>query len=419
MPREISRKVLTDAMILKLKAAPAGKRNEFWDAVVPGFGLRVTDAGGKSFFLRSRIGSEQVRMTWHYPAMSLEKARSAAKAALQEIGKGIDPRLSLATERQENQDRQRSSFSAVAERFMRQHVEPRLAEKTKEEYHRVLFGAKTAAWEKRPITSITRADVRAVLDAIIERGNSIAANNTLAYLRKFFHWCAEKDLIEAPPTDRMKAPAPKTVGERTLSEAEIVEVWQAFCVTSEPFRSLFKLLLLTGQRRSEVAGMKRGELSDMEGDTPLWEIPGNRTKNKRSHLVPLSPLAVAIIDKRPQFGDAGFLFTTTGKTPVSGFSKAKERLDEWIAEHRKEKGMPPMPEWTLHDLRRTVVTMMNEKLGIAPHVVEACVNHISGSAKAGVAGVYNKAVYLKERRKALEHWGKDIARLAEGSKIGS
>ncbi|MBI5121116.1 MAG: integrase arm-type DNA-binding domain-containing protein [Rhodospirillales bacterium] len=412
MPREITRKVLTDAMIHKLKPAPAGKRNEFWDAVVPGFGLRVTDAGGKSFFLRSRIGSEQLRMSWHYPATSLEKARATAKAALQDIEKGIDPRLSLLAERQENQDRSRNTFKAVGERFMKQYAEPRLADNTQREYRRVLFGPDTEAWAKRPITSITRADVRFILDAMVERGSTSAANNALAYLKKFFGWCAEKDILEVPPTDRMKAPSPKAIGERTLSESEIVEVWQAFNAAGGPFRDLFKLLLLTGQRRSEVGGMKGAEFSGLESDNPTWEIPSNRTKNGRPHLVPLSLQALAIIKERPVIGQEGYLFTTTGKTALSGFSKAKERIDAWLADKRKRANSAPMPEWTLHDLRRTMVTMMNEKLGVPPHIVEACVNHISGSAKAGVAGVYNKAVYMKERREAYNAWEKYLQRLA-------
>ena len=411
MPREITRKVITDAMIQKLKPAPKGKRNEYWDAVIPGFGLRITDAGGKSFFLRTRAGNEQLRMSWKYPAVSLEAARNLAKAALANIEKGIDPRQSVITERQENEDRSNNTFKAIGERFMKQYAMPRLAASTLREYRRVLFGPDTERWAKRPVSTITRADVRFLLDAMIERGSPSAANNALAYLSKFFNWCAEKDLIELPPTDRLRKPSPKVVGERTLSEGEIVEVWHAFEVEGEAFRDLFKLLLLTGQRRAEVGEMRRAELSDMDSDKPIWEIPSHRTKNGRPHIVPLSPLACSIIENRPYFGDLGFLFTTTGKTPVSGFSKAKERLDEWIASHRKEKGVPPMPEWTLHDLRRTMVTMMNERLGIAPHIVEACVNHISGSAKAGVAGVYNKAVYMKERREALNAWAEYIAGL--------
>ncbi|TAN59194.1 MAG: hypothetical protein EPN26_00340 [Rhodospirillales bacterium] len=309
-----------------------------------------------------------------------------------------------ADDRQGNEERSRNTFKAIGERFMRQHVEPRLASSTQREYHRALFGADTAAWANRPVASITRADVRAVLDTMVDRGSAGGANNLLAHLSKFFNWCAEKDLLEIPPTDRIKPPGPKNVGERTLNESEIAEVWQAFGAEGGAFCDLFKLLLLTGQRRGEVVGMCRAELSGLDGDKPVWEIPSDRTKNSRPYSVPLAPLAVKIIEARPEIGESGLLFTTTGKTPISAFSKTKERVDGRIARRREEAVLSAMPDWTLHDLRRTMVTMMNERLGIAPHVVESCVNHISGGAKAGVAGVYNKALYLTERRAAMTAW---------------
>lgn len=423
MPRQAARKVITDAMVQKVKPAPQGRRVEYWDAVIPGFGLRVTDAGGKSFFLRTRFGAEQLRMSWPYPATSLEAARAAAKAALEDATRGIDPKMKKVAERQENEDRARNTFQTVSERFMRQHVVPRLARSTQQEYRWALFGNDTAAWADRPVSAIARADVRAVLDAMVERGSPCGANKMRSYLSKFFNWCAEKDLIELPPTDRIKPPGPKTIGERTLTEAEIVEVWRAFEAEGQSFGDMFKLLLLTGQRRCEVSGMRASEILGLEGEQPYWEIPGARTKNGRPHLVPMSPQALAIITARPIIGDGDLLFTTTGKTPVSGFSRAKARVDAWIAEQRENAGMRPMPDWTLHDLRRTMVTMMNEHVGIAPHVVEACVNHISGSAKAGVAGVYNKAVYLKERREAMAAWAdymqNIITRSAEGQRYSS
>jgi integrase len=150
--------------------------------------------------------------------------------------------------------------------------------------------------------------------------------------------------------------------------------------------------------------MRWSELSNLDGEEPLWEIPGSRTKNKRAHLVPLASLPLSIIAELPQQHKSDLIFTTTGSTPMSGFGKVKERVDTWIARKRKAEGKKPMPEWDLHDLRRTMVTMMNDRLRVSPHVVEACVNHISGGAKAGVAGVYNKAVYLDERREALTKW---------------
>lgn len=419
MPSKAARKVITDAMVQKVKPAPKGARKEYWDAVVLGFGLRVTDAGGKSFFLRARANGGQLRMSWPYPATSLETARASAKAALDDVAHGIDPKAKKADEEQVKTEKAANTFATVAGRFIRQYAEARLAKATAADYRRILLGKSTEKWANRPVSAITRADVRAVIDGIVEKGFPIAANNTLAYLSKFFNWCAEKDLLEVPPTDRMKKPAQAVVGERTLNEAEIAEVWQAFGAEGGTFCELFKLLLLTGQRRNEVAGMNRSELFGLDGERPVWEIPGERTKNGRPHSVPLSSLAVKIIDGRPEIGEGGFLFTTTGKTPVSAFSKTKERVDGRIARKRQKAEAQPMPGWTLHDLRRTMVTMMNERLRIPPHVVEACVNHISGGAKAGIAGVYNKALYLNERKSAFEAWAAFIESLVAPKEAGN
>lgn len=404
-------KIKLTALTVARLAPPERGQVDYFDSTMPAFGVRVSLAGARTFFVMTRVHGKLVRLTIGKaklkdddPGLSLKEAREKAGHWSELAARGIDPRQLRAEERQDNEDRARNTFKTVCERFMRQHVEPRLAPATRREYRLVLFGADVAAWAERPVSSITRADVRAVLDVIVERGSPSMANNTLAYLRKFFNWCAEKDLIAVPPTDRMTPPGPKTIGERTLSEAEITEVWQAFEAEGGSFRDLFKLLLLTGQRRSEVGGLHCAELAGLDGERPTWEIPSTRTKNGRPHLVPLAPQAAAIIKALPQLADGGLLFTTTGTTPISGFSKAKERVDGWIAARREKAGAAPMPEWTLHDLRRTMVTMMNERLGIPPHVVEACVNHVSGGAKAGVAGVYNKALYLTERREALVAW---------------
>lgn len=404
-------KIKLTAVAVARITPPAEGRIDYFDTTLPAFGLRVSHTGARKFFLMTRVNGQLSRMTLGVAkvtedgaGITLSDARKAAGELVELAQAGHDPRQQRQIEKQANVEKAANTFKAVGERFMKQHVEPHLSANTQREYRRVLSGPDTAAWANRPVTSITRADVRSVLDAMIERGSPSAANSSLAYLSKFFNWCADKDLIEVPPTDRMKKPRPVTVGERTLNEAEVVEVWRAFEAEGDRFGDLFKLLLLTGQRRSEVGGMRDAELVNVDGDRPTWEIPGSRTKNGRPHAVPLSRQVVEIIKAIPRIGDSGLLFTTTGETPMSGFSKAKERVDASVATERQKAGARPMLEWTLHDLRRTMVTMMNEHLSIPPHVVEACVNHISGGAKAGIAGVYNKAMYLTERREAMTAW---------------
>jgi len=411
---------LTALAVARLTPPPKGQI-DYFDTSMPSFGLRLSPKGTRTYFLMTRIHGRLSRLTLGQaktsedcPGLTLAEARAKAGEWADLAASGQDPRQLRQEEKAIAVAVASNTFETVAKRFMQQHAEPNLAASTCREYKRVLLGADTSAWKHRPVASITRADVRAVLDSMVERGSAGAANNTLAYLSKFFNWCAEKDLLEIPPTDRLKKPGPKNIGDRTLSASEIREVWDAFEHEGGTFGDLFKLLLLTGQRRGEVAGMRAREIT-YEGEEPIrWEIPKERTKNGRPHIVPLSPQAAAIIKDRKTIGDEGFLFSYTGKTPVSGFGKIKARVDVHITNKRKEADLPPLPAWDLHDLRRTMVTMMNEALRIPPHVVEACVNHVSGMAKAGVAGVYNKALYLEERKSAFAAWGTYWTHLWQG-----
>lgn len=249
------------------------------------------------------------------------------------------------------------------------------------------------------------------------RGSPTAANHFLAYVRKFFNWCAERDKVPLAPTAGVKPPAPPAKRDRALSLQELKEVWTALDAMNadrkggDVFATIVKILILTGQRREEVAGMKWDELKDLDGENPVWELPGDRTKNGMPHIVPLSSQAAALLKNTPRVGRSPFVFTTTGKTHVSGFGKAKERMDAAIAKLHKKRGQSkPVPPFVLHDLRRTVSTLMHEDLRIQPHVVEAVLNHISGHRR-GVAGTYNRAEYLAEKRAALTAWADFIDRL--------
>jgi integrase len=234
-------------------------------------------------------------------------------------------------------------------------------------------------------------------------GNSLA----LVYLRKFFNWCADREIIASPPTDRIRRLLPRS-RDRVLSEIELPLVWEACDDEGGIFGEFFKLLLLTRQRRGEVAGMRWDEIRDLGTESAIWEIPSTRTKNHRPHLVPLVAPVVDVLISIPRTGP--LVFTHTGTTSISGFSKVKIRIDQRIAEKLRRATMQPIAHWTLNDLRRTMVTVMNERLAIAPHIVEAVVNHVSGTARASVAGVYNRALYLSERRDALNRWAQLILR---------
>ncbi len=321
-----------------------------------------------------------------------------------------------------------NSFGAVADQFLAVR-DNQLRRSTAAEYRRFFKGADLTALAGKPLDAITRADVTAVLDKIDARGRPSASNHALAYLRRFFNWCVDRDLIERAPTERIKLRHPEVSRDRFLSASELALVLRALDddaslkaidgvndlpSLSERMRDFVRLLLLTGQRRAEVAGMTWDEIRDLDGAEPRWELPAARTKNKRDHLVPLSSAAVEVLRRRRnERSPKGSVFGQTGDTALSlaTLRRAKTALDGRIAAIAAAQGVPTPAPWTWHDLRRTMVTMMNEELGIAPHIVEAVVNHVSGAAKAGVAGVYNRALYLAERRSALEAWAVYVERL--------
>jgi integrase len=393
---------LTVAAVERLKL-PSSGQVEYYDRRLPSFGVRLSYHGTKSWFVMTRLDGKLIRVTLgRYPALSLADAREEARRTTTLAATGEDPRLIRSAAKQKRQEERRNTFASCADEFLERHVERRLRPSTQREYRRILKGSDTRAWRDRPVTQISKRDVLDVIEAMDGRGSPGASKRALVYLRKFFNWCAERDIITTVPTDRIRPPHPEVRRDRVLSEEELRYLLRALETERSIFRPLFHILLLTGQRRAEVAGMLWSELRNLDGNNALWEIPGHRTKNKHGHLVPLTRAAIDFILTIPHTSD--LVFTTTGETPVSGFGKAKDRIDTRLNRLRKADGREPMSPWTLHDLRRTMVTVMNEELGIAPHVVEAVVNHMSGLAKAGVAGVYNRALYFDDRRAALTAW---------------
>lgn len=388
---------LTAAGVAKMKA-PASGQVDWFDELLPGFGVRLSYNGTKSWFAMVRVSGKLIRSTLgRHPALSLAAARDKARNVKLQAEAGIDPRRVKHAAQIEEAVRYANTFEVVAKEFLQNYATPNLRPSTVREYVRALQGNDTAFLTSRPISEITKRDILSIVDRMSARGSTGAAGRTLAYLSKFFSWCVDRELLQSSPTDRIRSPQPTKSRDRVLSPNEIALVWRAFSNEGGLFGPLFKLLALTGQRRGEVAGMLWDELDDLSAADPIWRIPGTRTKNHQPHVVPLSPTALELLRALPNTGH--FIFSTNARTPVSGFGKAKARIDAALTQHDVS-----LPAWTLHDLRRTMVTVMNEELRIQPHVVEAVVNHVSGSAKRGVAGVYNRALYLDERRQALNAW---------------
>lgn len=411
---------LTDPSIKRLKPPKTGQI-DYWDQKVKGLGLRIGAKGTRTFNLQTRVlvagKKKDVRMKLGlYPSLSLAAAREKAGEYIAMAQRGEDPRQAEAEAERLQVEQSVNTFGNVAERFMEEYVladrgSKTLREGTRREYRRILqTGPDTKSWHPRKIATITKADVKTLQRGMKKRGSSVAADRALAYLNKFFRWCASEDLIEIPPTwnvEKLQGPNKRT---RVLSDKELPYAWKAFD-KEEIFGPVLKLLLLTGQRRGEVVGMKWRELSDLGIDAPVWTIPESRTKNKLKNLVPLAPEAVAILQAAPRRHD--LVFSTNGKRPLSGFGKLKERINRTINTAREADGLEPMEQWTLHDLRRTLVTGMNE-IGTLPHIVEAVVNHVSGAAKAGVAGTYNHAKYEKPCRIALKAWERHLMAIVTG-----
>jgi len=304
------------------------------------------------------------------------------------VEEGIDP-----SRRRRQPDMQ---VEAICAAFIRQYAKPR--NRNWRETERILNREFVTVHGQRDIRQIKRHDVLEIMDAALERGASYQANRILATIRKLFNWCLERGIIEATPIAGLKAPTRELSRDRVLDDGEIRRVLNAARLDAYPFRQFVRLLLATAQRRGDLANMRWSEL-DLEART--WVIPAERAKNGKPHVVHLSDFAVSLLDEVPQFVDCDYVFTTTRRSPVSGFSKALR----WLHKHSETS------DWHMHDLRRTAASGM-ARAGVAPYVIEKVLNHVSGTI-SGVAAVYNRYGYDAERCAAMDKWGETLCALAD------
>jgi integrase len=379
---------LTDIAIRKLKSID-GDRVEIWDSKIPGFGLRASERGTKSFILVYRYRGRPRRLTLgRYPTLSLAVARQKATDALRAVSDGIDPQAVKESDR--NPYRFAEAVAAFIEQYCRRHNRA----STLKETERELRNRFVSRWANRDVREISKQDVLDVLDSVVRQGLPSAANHALAIIRKFFNWAVERGLVEQSPCLTVKKPARVGTRERVLTNEELARVWHAARETGYPFGCLVQLLMLTAQRRNEVAGLAWRHIDTREC---RWLLPADMTKSNRAHTVPLAPIVMEIITACPRLDDH-LVFPSSGRngSSFSGFSKCKSRLD----------AVSGVTDWTLHDLRRTAATHM-ARLGVAPHVVEKILNH-TGGALGGVAGIYNRFSYQPEMRTALELWARHV-----------
>jgi integrase len=385
------RKALTNKTLEALK--PQAKRYEVHDLHCPGMTVRVSVQGQKVFSAKFRYGLAQKRIKLGiYPRISLATAREKAIDIFRQVDEGIDP-----TKRRRTAN---MKVEGICREFIRLHAQPR--NKSWREAERILEREFITTFGQRDIREIKRFDVLEMMDAALARGSSYQANRILSHIRKLFNWCLERGVIEASPIVGLKPPTKEISRERALNDDEVIRLLRACRNDVYPFRQFAPLLLATAQRRGELAEMRWTEI-DFEAKT--WVIPSERSKNGKAHVVPLSPFALGLLGEVPRFLDCDYVFTTTRKSPVSGFSKALRRLSEGSQ----------TTDWRWHDLRRTAASGM-AKAKVAPHVVEKVLNHVSGII-SGVAAVYNKYQYSDEAREALEAWGETLAKLAAQDKF--
>ena len=421
-----------------------GARAYLWDETLKGFGAMVTHNAARSYLVQYRIGgrgapTRRYTIGQHGSPWTAEKARERAEELLEQVRRKVDPvdadRAALAAAsaaKEINAAQQhisaRLAFSTFADRYIEKYAKIEQPKSWKETDGIVRRDLKPAFGDK-PLTEITDADIAERLDEIGERSRS-AALKAYKTLRSIFSYACDKERRHLPPNQSpmlgIKPPSKAGKRERTLTDTELRLVWMAAGGLGWPFGPIVRLLILTGQRRDEVAGMAWGEL---DRDKRQWLLPGERSKNGLPNLVPLAPSALSIVKDLPVIkSEAGLLFTTTGETAVSGFSKVKARLDATILElMRKEaieagqgeaeiERLAVLP-WTLHDLRRTLATGC-QRLGFATEITEAVINHVSGT-RAGIVGVYQTYRYEAEKRSALESWARHVAAVVSGKLGGS
>lgn len=408
-------------------ATHPGARDVFvWDEDLPGFGLKVTPKGGKVFLYQYRLGGRGSKTKrWTIGGFgapwTADGARDEAKRLARLVDQGTDPMADLKERRRVESV---LGFSAYVETFTEGYLKTEWGDswpqaKRQLEMHVVPHLGDT------PLPDITADRINPVLDALRKR--PALRRNVWAVMSKLFSWAERRDDIDKSPMSKMDAPPTVKARKRILSPDELVAAWRASYKLEAPRGALVRLLMITLQRRSEVAGLPWTEL---DKDQAIWKLPGSRAKNDQDHLIPLSGLAVAELEAIGWKRRGLVLPSSTGKTPISNFSDMKAALDksmlpilQEIADKRadaegEERHEVEWQPWRLHDLRRTGTTNL-QALGFPIEVTERVINHHQGGETAGIRGVYNLYQYLPEKTRALQAWSDYLETLIAGAPVAS
>jgi integrase len=414
----------TDRFLKAIKPAPSCKRVVHFDAVVPQFGIRVSDKSTKenigAFVLVARFpgsANPTPRRIGDYPAMSLAAARAIAREWRDDIARGVDPKVKQAEERRAEERRRADTFAAAFDAYAGERLS-RL--RTGDEVKRAVERHAFPKWRATPMRDIRRADVKALIREV-HGAAPYASNRLLAYLKTFFDWATDEELIETSPAAPVKRMAEEEKRDRVLSEREIAAFWRA-CEQAGAFGRAFRFMLATGQRRAEVGGATWAEI---DRSKKLWTLPRERTKADRAHEAPLSDVALEILDECKLASDFVFSTGRTGRdgkdAALAGWSKAKAALDKnmlkaarKLAAEQGQEEPKQIPAWRLHDLRRTCATYLG-KLGTDRVVISKVLNH----AEQGVTSIYDRHRYDDAKRQALDLWGRRLKAIVEDEKGGN
>lgn len=376
----------------KAKVKPGQKRAEFFDEEVAGLLLRVTETGKRTWYVFYRVKGQGVArrrmLIGEYPGITLSEARRRARSILDDAAVGID----------RGAEKQLAdgviTFQALADEYLEKWAEVRKKERSAKEDARILKKDVLPKWKRRKINQIKRRDVIELLDAVNARGLQVHANRVLALVRKIFNWAISRDLLEANPCAQVQAPCQEVQRDRVLSEDEIKKFWAA-CDRLQPVvAASFRMRLVTAQRGGEVQHMR---WADLDLESGWWTIPAEFAKNGLAHRVPLSPLALSLLDE------------------IKELTKAKK--SEWVFPSRMVKDKPLSNpshsgklartysgvEFELHDLRRTAASHM-ASMGVQRLVLSKILNHV----ETGVTAVYDRHSYDQEKRQALDVWAERL-----------
>jgi integrase len=382
-------KTLTDIAVRNLR--PRSARYEVPDLGARGLRVIVFPTGRKSFAVRYRNAAGRTRKLTLPGGIGLAAARKLAGDVLLDVAQGRDP----ATAKQDARHGARSRVDDTVERLAEQYIEQHAKRRTRRNSARATIGIfrniVLPAWGRRSVHEIRRRDVMEILEAVaVDR--PIMANRVKTALSRFFRWCADRDVIAASPCVGVAAPTRETPRDRVLSDGEIRRLWLACEAIGGPAAVCIKLLILTGQRRGEIAGLRWDEV---DGD--VLTLPAARMKGRAPHIVPLSTQAVALIESMPRSGAEVF-----GRL-IGNFARLKRALDAHMGD---------APAWVIHDVRRSVASGM-AKIGIALPVIEKILAHRGGTFR-GVVGTYQRHGFRPEMAIAMQRWTDHVDRLVEG-----